>query len=350
MEPRIQFAKSADGVAVAYWAMGTGPVLVHMPWLPWSHVQLEWQNPEMNRWYSILSQECTLVRYDVRGTGLSDREHMDLGIDAQIRDLEAVVDSLGVESFSLFGAYHSGPAALTYAARRPRRLAGLALWGTYASGEEYYANPKVASIRALVDDWELLTETGAHAFLGWSTGEAAHQLAAMMRQSVAADVARAFLASMVGADCRALLSQIAVPALVMHPRLLPLIEVDLARRIAAGIPGARFLALEGESLAPTRANTESALAALRDLLGSDGEAPPSPTPAAASGGNAQGLLSPRELEVLRLVASGKSNRDIAEELVLSPRTVERHIANIYGKINVNNRAQVTAYAISNRLA
>jgi pimeloyl-ACP methyl ester carboxylesterase/DNA-binding CsgD family transcriptional regulator len=308
----------------------------------------------MNRWYSVLSDECLLVRYDVRGTGLSDRNQIALTLDDQIQDLEAVVDDLGLDKFVLFGPFNSGPAALTYAARSPERLSGLVLWCAYAAGEDYFASPKVASIRSLIDDWELYTETGAHAFVGWDAGSAAHELAVLMRESVEPDVARTFLDHMREVDCRALLPQITVPTLVLHPRQLPLIDIDIARRIAAAIPGARFLALDGESLAPTRDNTASAIRAIRELMGLDETLPVSAgvqrQQSTVSSADPAGGLTSRELEILRFVVNGASNREIAERLVLSPRTVERHIANIYVKANVSNRAQITAFALSNGLA
>jgi DNA-binding CsgD family transcriptional regulator/pimeloyl-ACP methyl ester carboxylesterase len=346
MEPRVRFAKSSDGVPIAYWVIGDGPPLVHMPWMPWSHIQLEWQNPEMNRWYSALSEVCTLVRYDVRGTGLSGREHIDLGIEVQVRDLEAVLDRLGEARVVLFAQYHSGPAALTFAARHPERLLGMVMWCTYASGADYYAGLRVASIQSLMEDWDLFTETGAHAFVGWNAGSAAHELALLMREAVTPEVARRFFVEMRSADCRGLLPQIKTPTLVLHPRRLPLVDIALARAIAAGIPDARFMALEGDSLAPTRVNLDAVLRAVQEMLQGG------PAPQAVAAGQERASrdgLTPRELEVLRMVAQGLSNREIAEALVLSSRTVERHVANIYAKANASNRAQITAYAISNHL-
>ena len=137
MEPRLRFARTQDGVTIAFWREGEGMPIVHMPWLPWSHVQLEWQNPEMQRWYEALMQEGCLVRYDGRGTGLSDRSPEDFSLEAQIMDIEAVVDSLDAERFVLMSVYNSGPSALAYAARKPQRLAGLILWCVYANGEDY---------------------------------------------------------------------------------------------------------------------------------------------------------------------------------------------------------------------
>ena len=89
MEPRIQYAKTSDGVNIAYWSLGGGTPFVHMPWFRMSHVQLEWQIPEIRRWYEALSDKTQLVRYDARGIGLSQRDVSDQSVDALVRDVEA---------------------------------------------------------------------------------------------------------------------------------------------------------------------------------------------------------------------------------------------------------------------
>jgi len=92
MEPRIQYARTADGVSIAFWTLGEGTPLVEMPAMPLSNIQMEWQIPEVRRWYERLSEKIKLVRYDCRGAGLSDRDVTDYSFEAQVLDLEAVVD------------------------------------------------------------------------------------------------------------------------------------------------------------------------------------------------------------------------------------------------------------------
>ena len=123
MEPRIQYAKTTDGVSIAYWTLGEGMPLVQMPWLPWSHLQLEWQMIEFRRWYERLAESVTLVRYDGRGAGLSGRTVTDYSLDACLLDLEAVVDYLGYEKFALLGPVTASPPAVSAVpASRRRRL------------------------------------------------------------------------------------------------------------------------------------------------------------------------------------------------------------------------------------
>ena len=179
-----------------------------------------------------------------------------------------------------------------------------------------------------------------------------------MRESSSPELTRQFFAEMREVDCTSLLSQISTPTLVMHPRRFPLLDPELARQIAATIDGARLVFVDSESLAPTRANLAAVQKAIEEFTAQidEGEgalAEGIGTAADRSGAasrEAARNLTKRELEILLLVAQGKSNRDVAEALVLSPRTVERHIENIFVKINVHNRSQATAYALSNGLS
>src|SRR3712207_1565688 len=131
MEPRIRYAPTADGVSIAFWSLGEGVPLVYMAGGPWGHVEL-WDIPECRRWYERLAQKRMLVRYDVRGTGWSEREVSDHSLDALVADVEAVVDRLGLDRFDMFGAFDAGPVAIAYAARHPGRVSHLILWCSWA--------------------------------------------------------------------------------------------------------------------------------------------------------------------------------------------------------------------------
>jgi len=280
MEPRVQYATTADGVSIAFWTLGEGTPVVHMPGA-FTHIQLEWQIPEMRRWYERLAQGRKLVRYDVRGSGLSDRKVADLSLDARVLDLEAVVDRLGLERFALFGPLHSGPVAIAYAVRRPERVSHLILWGAYAQASEWFASPRVQAVRALMDkDWETYTETAAHALLGWSEGEPAQRFAALIRESVTPESLRAAVPRLREFDVTALLPQVKAPTLVLTRRQFG-IELDVARRLAARIPDARLALLEGTSGAPYLGDTEAVLSAIDEFLG-EGEEAAAEAPAAGA--------------------------------------------------------------------
>jgi class 3 adenylate cyclase len=273
MEPRIQYAKTSDGVSIAFWTLGEGPPLVVMPNVPFSHLQLEWQIPEYRDWHQRLAEKRKLVRYDGRGQGLSDRDVTEYSLDTWLLDLEAVVDHLGLESFALWALIHSGPVGIAYAARHPARVSHLILWFCYARISDYLRSPQLQTLRGLVSqDWELYTEAVAHAVLGWSAGEPARQFAAMMREAAAPEAARAALSATSQFDVAALLPQVKSPTLVLHRRQYRLLDVDVARGLASRIPNARLALLEGASAAPFLGDMEGVAAAVDEFLGEGEEA------------------------------------------------------------------------------
>jgi class 3 adenylate cyclase len=269
MEPRIQYAKTKDGVSIAFWTMGEGAPFVVMPGM-YSHIQLEWQNRDVRRWYEGLAEKRRLVRYDGRGTGLSDREVTDYSLDARLLDLEAVVDHLELESFALWGYHDSGPVAIAYAARCPQRVSHLVLWCTWAKT----ADPPWVRARneLLRKDWEMYTETSARGVLGWSADEEARWLAATIRESVTPDAVLASSEAADEFDVTDLLGQVTRPTLVLHRRQLRWPEVDVARGLASRIPDARLALLEGTSWVPFWGDTESVLRAVNEFLGEGEEA------------------------------------------------------------------------------
>jgi len=279
MEPRIQYAQTADGVSIAFWTLGEGMPLVQMPSFPFSHIQMEWQLPGWRRWYERLAEKRMLVRYDSRGTGLSDRDVTDFSLDALVLDLEAVVDRLGLERLAPFGPLNSGPVAIAYAARRPEKVSHLVLWCSYARGSDYYESPQVQALRALRDkDWDIYTETTAHAYLGWSAAEEAHQFAAYMRECVTPDAVLAAWRAQTEYDVMALLPQVSSPTLVLHRRQFPVSDVAAAKGLASRIPNARLAVLEGASAAPWIGDMEAVLRAIDEFLGEGEGAAAGPTP------------------------------------------------------------------------
>ena len=122
MEPRIRYARAGDGTAIAFWTAGTAIDLLHLPWLRWGHAQLEWQNPELNLWYERLLARCRLIRYDGRGSGLSDHASVSYGVGAKVTDMEAVLERLKLTRVAILASLNMGPAALTYAVQHPNQV------------------------------------------------------------------------------------------------------------------------------------------------------------------------------------------------------------------------------------
>jgi len=270
MEPRIQYATTADGVSIAFWTLGEGMPFVHMPLL-FSHIQLEWQFPECRRWYERLAAKCRVVRYDSRGMGLSQRD-LDIVYDpleAEVSDVDAVARRLALPRFVLLGLTHSGPAAIAYAVRHPEQVSHLILWCTYAQASDFSRSPNVQAVRALMDkDWAFYTEAAAHALLGWSEGEPARRHAALIRESITPDALQAVIPAISEFDVAALLPEVRAPTLILHrPGYL---DVNVARGLASRIPSARLALLEGASGAPYLGDMEAVASAIDEFL-SEGE-------------------------------------------------------------------------------
>jgi class 3 adenylate cyclase len=272
MEPRIQYAQTADGVSIAFWALGEGMPFVEMPTIPVSHIQMEWQFPEWRRWYEALARRGMVVRYDCRGAGLSEREVSDFSLDAYALDLEAVVDRLGLERFALASPIHSGPVAIAYAARHPDRVSHLILWHSWAVTHDA-ASPQLRALAQLRDtDWHVYSEAVAHTLLGWSEGEPAHRYAALLRECIAQETMKTALGAIGEFDVAAMLPEVRVPTLVLHRRQLSWLSADIARGLASRIPDARLALLEGESGAIFLGDTEAVLRAANQFLGEGEEA------------------------------------------------------------------------------
>jgi len=130
MEPQIHFCTTSDGVRIAYAVIGSGPMVIRVP--PWiSHLELDWQGPGRAT-IERMAEHFTYVRFDKRGTGLSDREAEDVGVEAHLRDLEAVIAHAGATKFALTAFSEGGPPSMVYAARHPERVTRMVLTGTFA--------------------------------------------------------------------------------------------------------------------------------------------------------------------------------------------------------------------------
>jgi class 3 adenylate cyclase len=282
MEPRIQYAQTTDGVSIAFWTLGEGMPLVFM--MPACHGQLEWHWPKLRHWWEFLAEKRKLVRYDRRGSGLSDREVTDYSLDALVLDIEAVVDRLGLERFALLGFQHMGPVAIAYSARHPDRVSHLVLWCSWARGfgSEWFRSPEVRGLdQLLVANWDLYTETVAHAMVGWTAGDEGRRMASFLRECFTHDGYRAFLDGAREVDVTTLLPRVRAPTLVLHRRQIAYPDVDVARGLAARIPDARLALLEGASIAMFMGNTDAVASAIDEFLG-EGEEPSAPA-AAPSG-------------------------------------------------------------------
>jgi class 3 adenylate cyclase/pimeloyl-ACP methyl ester carboxylesterase len=290
MEPRIQYARTSDGVSIAYWSLGEGEPLVYMPNIIWSHAQREWQFPEIRRWYEALVEGRTLVRFDARGTGLSQRTVEDYSLGALELDLQAVVDELGLERFAIFASINAVQVAVAYAAHNPERVSHLIIF-SYAPNADI-ENSRYASLLALQQvmerDWETYTETRAGIEFGWTEGDLAHRYAGFLRECITPHMATRAYGAVGGFDMSPLLHNVAAPTLILHRQQLYFWGVEASQELAAQIPGANLALLEGTSTAPFYGDSESVLAAIDGFIGHDSQ------PKVIAGRDISGTTSPPE--------------------------------------------------------
>ena len=314
-----------------------------MPPPPFSHILLEWHDPNRRSLYEQLSQTFRRVRYDGRGSGLSEREVFSFSADDQVLDLQAVVDRLKLDRFALWAQFFAGPVALNYAAHHHNRVSHLFLCCTFARASDFMTAPKTEAIVGLAGkSWELFTETLAHDRLGWSSGEPARRFASFMRGCVTPEIMQLALGSLSTYDATPLLSLVSCPTLIIHAGQFQGIDIRVSRGLASTIPEAKLTVLEGLSPSLSSRDADSIVKITCRFLSETEPSQPTHNPRRRR--NLAGLLTPRELEILRLVASGMSNQDVADRLVITPGTVKVHLSNAYSKLDVRSRTQAAERA------
>ena len=338
----VRYATSLDSTSIAYWSIGSGPPLLYAIGGPWNQLEL-WTAPECQHWYERLTENRRVIRYDMRGTGLSQRDVSNFSLDAEIEDLEAVSDSLGFEGFDLFGGVGGAPIALAFAAKYPERVGRLIIWCGWARAADV-VSAKIRAWSGLIEqDWDLLAETCAQLVLGWSGGDLGRLAAENLKGAITPAVMQAALAATRQFDVTPLLENIKAPTLVLHRDNVSWIPVSVAQELTSQVPNSHLIVLEGESPTPYLGDMEGVIQVIDEFL-AEGKVEGQPVAPSYPDG-----LTRREVEVLQLVAGGMTNSEIANELFLSVRTVERHIGNVYGKINARGRADATAYALTHHL-
>jgi class 3 adenylate cyclase len=272
-EPQVQYAKTSDGVSIAYATLGEGMPLVILRPTIFGHLQMEWQNAKLRSWFERLALGRRLVQLDSRGSGLSDRNIADISLDSLVLDLEAVIDGLAFERFALMASGLSGPVAIAFATRHPRRVSHLILWCAWDGTSDTAYSQAYEATRVLIHhDWELYTETASHVLLGWEAGEQARSFAKVLRESITPEIYQAYHDARTAFGVTDLLPKVECPTLVLHRREVPWPPLDGARNLASHIPDARIVLLEGESPVPFLGDMDAAVDAIDDFLGEGEEA------------------------------------------------------------------------------
>jgi pimeloyl-ACP methyl ester carboxylesterase/DNA-binding CsgD family transcriptional regulator len=325
-----------DGRRIAFATVGDGPPLVLPAW--WvSNVVEDWKEPRFRRFVESLARDRRVIRYDRLGCGTSDRRRPaeTLSLDFEVATLAALLDHLGLDRVSLAGGSFGGCTAVAFAARNRDRVDRLVVYGSFANGG-HLVRPAVRA--AMVDlvrsHWGLGSRLLAEIFVPGGDPEERESFARFQRKSATAEIACDLLELTFATDVSEEAAALDTPVLVVHRRGDRAIAFAAGEELAALAPGAQLVALSGDSHLPWFGDADEVVAAMAPFLGIT--APARETVAED--------LTPRELDVLRLVAEGLSDADIAERLVLSPHTVHRHVANIRRKLSLHSRAAAAAYA------
>ena len=330
---------------MAYQVTGEGPVdLVVTPGFI-SHLDLQWESVSYRRFVRQLAVFARVIRYDKRGTGLSDPVAAVPALGQRVDDLAAVLDAVGSAGAVVFGYSEGGPTAIGCAARRPERVLGLILYGTASMPPP----PRIARrFRDAVARWgqgatvEMLAPSLAPSSTQRETA------AALERASASPAMAAALVEAVIRTDVRSLLPQITVPTLVIH-REGDLIKVEQGRYLAGHIPGAEYVELGGADHLPWVGDTDAVVAPVERFVrrfAGPCRLPPARARArpdrAATGWPS---LTVAERSVAVLVAEGLSNPDIAARLFVSRHTVESHLKHAYAKLGISSRVELAALAL-----
>ena len=343
MDQQIRFCTARDGVRLAYGCHGRGPPLVKAAHYL-THLEFDWRSPFRRHWLTEFGRDRTMIRYDERGSGLSDRDVEDISLDAWVGDLEAVVDAVGVDRFPLLGMSQGGAVAILYAAKHPERVSQLILYGAYARGRRRRGQPAQEHEAGLLADAIRVGWGGANpAFhrlfttlmLPDGSQEQMAEFDQLQRISTSPENAVRYRDVFDDIDVTDAATRVRTPTLIVHVRDDGMVPFEEGRLLATLIPDALFVPLEGRNhmLLEDEPSWPRFVQAVRAFLG------PSPI-RTTSRLDERGLemLSPRERGVLIHLAEGLTNAEIAEALFLSVRTVERHVSTIYAKLGLTGKA------------
>lgn len=254
MEQTIRFATTPDNAKIAYAISGSGPPMLKTAnWL--NHLEYDWESPVWRHWFRLFSAHHTFYRYDVRGSGLSDRSETHLSFDWQVSDLERVVEATGLDRFALLGISQGASVAIEYAARHPERVTKIVIHGGFVQGWAKRGPESERTGRAQVElvrvGWGQETPAYrrmfAELFIPGANQEQIAWFGELQRRTTSPHIAALIMEASGSLDVVDRMPLVQAPTLVLHPRGDVLVPFDQGRVIAAGIPHSKFVALESDN-------------------------------------------------------------------------------------------------------
>jgi pimeloyl-ACP methyl ester carboxylesterase/DNA-binding CsgD family transcriptional regulator len=343
----VRFTRAGDGVRLAYAINGAGPDVTIKVGMWLTHLEFDATNPLMRHWFDAMGARGRYVRYDARGCGLSDPAPTEISFERWVDDLEAVAAAVSDEPVTVLGFSQGAAVAIAFAVRRPERVARLILHGGFVRGR--LARAATPQERAEAETMCQLAEQG------WAKEDGAYRqffttqiIAAgtqqqhqwfneLQRISASPDIAVRFMRVFNSIDVSELLPQVDCPTLILHSRDDVRVPFDEGRLLASGIRGAKFVPIDGvnHALMSDEPGWQQTLDAIDAVLPSH-RPPPERVDI--------DRLSPRQLEILELLARGLANADIAGRLHLSQKTVRNQVSTIFDQLGVRSRGQAIVLA------
>jgi pimeloyl-ACP methyl ester carboxylesterase len=252
---QIRFCRSADGTRIAYATFGVGPPLLWVGHFA-RHLEMDWSNPIWSSWLGWLGRRHTVIRYDLRGCGLSDRDVAEISLDRMADDFDAVVSAAGLDRFAFFGTAGNVAPAVRFAGRHSGRIEHLVLYGCNTRG-------LLRRPRSAVDEQEAETRLKALE-LGWASRNAAFSqffsalhapdapehyssLSDLLRATTTAANAIRIIRAYWQLDLVDSLQQVRCPTLILHSRDDPIVPFEEGRLAASLVPGARFVPIDSRN-------------------------------------------------------------------------------------------------------
>jgi len=348
--PPLRYATTTDGVRIAYLSLGDGPPVVFASNIFGDASGYCGGLPSNEAFDRIVALGWRVILHDPRGMGGSDRNVDDHSLAARVRDVSAVIDALGLEHFAMGGFDIGAATAVAYAVEHPHAVSRLMLATPWASGARYLALPALRAAYSAEASGENERKLFANIVMAVASGFADPEMvrigAELLLSRVSAATLKAYNEANARIDITDLLPRVSMPTLVTHAPTFPFGSFALCQEVAAGIPNCEFVILGSKSLRDHDegvAVTDRFLRAGTATGGAKSSVDTSPSLVGVYG------LTSREIQVLRRVAAGASNKEIAGQFELAVSTVERHLVNIYNKIGARGRADAIAFALRSGL-
>jgi len=351
----MQYATTSDGVRIAYMSLGDGPSVVFASNIfgDLSAYLGGWPATKEGTDRAV-NQGWRVILYDVRGMGFSDRNVADVELAGRVLDVEAVVAALNLDRFALAGVDIGAATAVAYAVGNLAKISRLVLLSPWSSGAKYLAIPALRAAYAAEDvssrDPQLFANLLSSVATSFQDPELVRLRTAGHLKSTSPEGLVAYNTANRRIDITQLLTRVTAPTLVIHEPAFPFGSFELCQEVAAAIPGAEFLIVNDQSIVG-RIHDETVAGIDRFLRGITATETPLHTKTRADGSGAPtpNGLTAREVQILRQVAAGSTNKEIASEFGLAVSTVERHLVNLYNKIGARGRADAIAFALRHRL-